>query len=414
MCDEANYGGGHANSCQAFEHTASMSTHRFMAGPEYRHSVVPGMANLSIDSSTKGGSPSPPPIYQFDGDADDKDEGPKSIEDNRSEDEHSPSPTWLEQLDSEVAYEYANMTPAEREARRLGLELDFEPVRRMQAESPSSDRIVREYADLSPSFYASRLANPIYNGKTITTTAKPRTPVPPAPESIGQWRCCKCNHAQDLYHHDKGEHLVSILNCICPHRSCENCHLTGYIKLYKPVQEPIPVQLDDSKVKFGVFCGTCGLSWRAQTVKNGVLDKISAVPKEMVKLGVKGSRSMHNLRDGESGGLTKSIHNLRALSNEMEKEHGKQANSVMVYFSGITCTCGNVLDANSLCFQIVEAATTVKKEEVEQEHVVVKKDPTFTATSEDRAKGIGKSTLTLDVRGRGRIRHANPLMSNPA
>jgi hypothetical protein len=38
--------------------------------------------------------------------------------------------------------------------------------------------------------------------------------------------------------------------------------------------------------------------------------------------------------------------------------------------------------------------------------------PDFTATAEDKTKGIGKSTLTLDGTGK-RVRHENPLMSNP-
>jgi hypothetical protein len=73
-----------------------------------------------------------------------------------------------------------------------------------------------------------------------------------------------------------------------------------------------------------------------------------------------------------------------------------------------------VLGADGLCFQIVEA-TAAEKKEVKEEKVVVKRKPapTFTATPEDRAKGLGKSTLTLESKGRGRIRHANPLMSNP-
>jgi hypothetical protein len=418
MYGEPDNTGNTADIHQAFQHISSVSPVglRDMAGPEHGYSVAADLNNLTIDSSSKEQSPSPPPFdCYFEGDTDNKDDGTKTIKDDCSDDEQSTPLIQLEQIDVEVANKDVDMTPAEREARRLGLELDFEPVRRMQAESPSFDHVVREYTDLSPSFYSAHLTKPIYDGKTITTTAKAETPIThalPAPEPIGQWRCCKCTHAQDLYHHPKAEHPVSILNCICPHRSCENCSLTGTIKPYMPVSEPIPVQLSDSKVKFGIFCSTCGLSWRAQPVKNGVLDKISAVPKEMSAKLVKNSKSMHNLRET---GLTKSVHNLRALSNEMEKEHGKQESGVMVRFSGIACTCGNMLGADSLCFQIVEALTVEKEKEVKEEHVIKRKPvSTFTATPEDRAKGLGKSTLTLEPKGRGRIRHVNPLMSNPA
>lgn len=40
------------------------------------------------------------------------------------------------------------------------------------------------------------------------------------------------------------------------------------------------------------------------------------------------------------------------------------------------------------------------------------KEKSFGATEEDKKKGIGKETLTLEVKGK-RVRHANPLMSNP-
>jgi hypothetical protein len=40
-------------------------------------------------------------------------------------------------------------------------------------------------------------------------------------EPIGQWRCCKCKRGQDLHLNNQGQHLVSTLNCVCPHRSCE-------------------------------------------------------------------------------------------------------------------------------------------------------------------------------------------------
>jgi hypothetical protein len=325
----------------------------------------------------------------------------------------SPSPPHLEQS----ARGEEDLLPAQREALRLGLEINYGSVHRMNTESAASDRVVRQYEDLGSDFYASRAAKPVYDGKAIANSgagASSSTTLEP----VGQWHCCKCDYVQDLFKHDQGDHLVTVLYCTCPHRSCDNCSLTGDIKLYKPVQEPIPVQLSDDEQKqvlFGVFCGNCGLSWRAQEIKNSVIDKISAVPKDLAKLGaapldkLRSSRSMHNLRGEASGSATKSTLNLRALSNEMEKEHGKQANHVLVKFSGIQCSCGNTLGTSSLCCQIVES----KEEKAPvQEPVVVKKEPTFTATPEDRAKGIGKSTLTVEVKGK-RVRHANPLMSNP-
>jgi hypothetical protein len=408
MYREVDCGGSNANVRQAFQHNTTIMNEQdqLVAGPRYEHSIADKMQNLSVSSTAVGQSqsPSPPPIEQFDGEGDSKYDNSISAPNNSVAENHSP-PT--SQLDSASHTSDPSLTPAEREARRLGLELDFSDVHRLNSSSSASDTVVRQYTDVPSSFYASRLANPVYSGASISNSKAHL----PAPQPIGHWRCCKCNHQKDLYHHDKGEHLVSILLCICPHRSCENCALSGAIKLYKPLQEPIPVLVggDGENDKFGIFCGTCGLSWRAQTIKANttVLEKISAVPKNL-GVGVKGSKSMHNLR-GRDSPLTKSSINLRALSNEMEKEYGKQADSVMVYFSGIQCTCGSVLDTSCLCFQIVEKA----EEDKEEEKVIIKKEePTFSTTMEDRAKGIGKATLTLDVKGK-RVRHANPLMSNP-
>jgi hypothetical protein len=334
-----------------------------------------------------------------------------------------PSPPMPEEDKNKIGIETVDkvekvddgMTPHEREALRLGLELDLSRPDLLLA---SSD-MVRVYKDLGSDFYTTRDAGTIYDGSAVNSGST-NTPQD-QPEPIGTWRCCKCDDTQELYQYDQDQHLVSILNCACPHKSCENCTLAGSIKLYQPVQEPIPVQLSDDShkhVNFGVFCSNCGLSWRAQIVKDTTLvQKISAVPKDLAKRSahplekLRDARSMSNLR-GELSNKVSSIPtksstlNLRQLSNEMEKEHGKQANSVMVKFSGIQCSCGGVVDAASLCFQIVEPT---KKDEIDvAEPVVV--EPSFTATREDQAKGIGRSTLTLMD---GRIRHANPVMSNP-
>lgn len=265
--------------------------------------------------------------------------------------------------------------------------------------------------------------------------------------SIGLWRCCKCGKAHNLYPQEQGQNLIKALECDCPHRSCEDCALTGDIKPFKPVQEPIPVQLSDvdKRILFGIFCGDCGSSWQAAPVSDVVgsrtkRQKISAVPKNLVqhtahpldKLRV--SRSMANLRGdptpkAHSPKAFKSTYNLRVLSDEMEKEHGKQANSVMVMFSGIVCTCGRTLTTCDLCFQIVEQPKQLEQHEqseqserlehdaeepdvIAREELKLRKEPTFSATAEDIAKGIYEPTLTLIVKDRT-IHHPNPLKSNP-
>jgi hypothetical protein len=236
-------------------------------------------------------------------------------------------------------------------------------------------------------------------------------------EPIGQWRCCKCKRGQDLYLNNQGQHLVSILNCVCPHRSCENCTLTGLIKPYQPVQEPIPVPLSSDKhklVRFGMFCGSCGLSWRAQLVKGSMLQHISAMPKNLAKCGsekMRRSKSMNNLLGTVSTPKAPvrdaTVLNLRALSNEMEKQHGKQAGVVMVTFSGIQCTCGRALDTSALCFQVAEPP-----DEPVMTDEVVADTSRFTATPSDLGKGIGTSTITFRIKGKT-FSHLNPLMSNP-
>jgi hypothetical protein len=333
-------------------------------------------------------------------DAPSGDSGPSSQPDD-PERYMSPAEKTARELGLEIDFSNLHIpTPAEREARHLGLLINFDDVMRMNRESSANDRTVRQYTDVPASYYAAQRDRPIYSGASISSAKSSATP---APKVIGQWCCCQCGHVQDLYLHDEGEHMVSILMCACPHRSCENCSLYGSIKLYTPVHEPFAVQLSetDEKIKFGVFCSSCGLSWRAQPVKSAptVMEKISAVG-----AAVKGAKSMHNLR-GDSASLAKSSANLRQLSNEMEKEHGKQADSCLVFFSGIKCSCGNVLGTSCLGFQLVE--------EAEEEEKVVKEAPTFASTPDDRAKGIGKEILTLLADTDSRVRHPNPLMGNP-
>ncbi|KAH7073012.1 hypothetical protein BKA63DRAFT_392707, partial [Paraphoma chrysanthemicola] len=273
---------------------------------------------------------------------------------------------------------------------------------------------VREYKGLGEDFHAARNANPIYDGNTISTAIAGKPPQHTS-EPLGRWRCCKCGGGCELYEHDDSDNLVGAVTCVCPHRSCENCTLTGRIKTYKPVQEPIPVQLADDKpkqVQFGVLCNNCGLSWRAQTVKDTVRQKVSAVPKTIAKAS---SQPLEKLRHTKS--LMKSNANLRAKSDEMEKEHGKQVKSVMVYFGGFNCTCGHTLDSSALCFQIVEAdeataATVVTTASTATPPPVVEPQPSFTASPEDRIRGIGNSVLKIR-RGGKIIYHPNPLASNP-
>lgn len=262
----------------------------------------------------------------------------------------------------------------------------------------------------------------------------------PMPPPIGLWRCCQCGKGHELFV-AQGQHLLAAVSCDCPHHSCEECALSGDTKAYKPVQEPIPIQLSDAtkRILFGVFCSDCGTSWKARTVSDIVgsqtmRQKVSAVPKSLVQHGahplgkLRASRSMANLL-GSSASTSpslkayKSTYNLRALSNEMEKQHGTQADTVLVEFSGINCTCGRTLDSSDLCFQIVEQPENNHVDElacqcgpepgvVSEEPEVTSKQPVSTATPEDIAKGHDTPMLMFTVQGNA-IRHASPLRSNP-
>ncbi|KAL6706852.1 hypothetical protein ACN47E_004995 [Coniothyrium glycines] len=197
------------------------------------------------------------------------------------------------------------------------------------------------------------------------------------------------------------------------------------------MREPEVVQLsedEDKQIRFGVFCDGCGLSWRAQEVvdkKKTALQRLSAMPRNMMKKGLhplRHSKSWSNMSASSPGfekalvvPVSGSTFNLRQLSSEMEKGHGKQADVTSVKFTGIQCTCGLVTDATSLCFQIVDAPVIAEVKEggdpqTEPEVVLEqRKAPKFTTTPQDLARGHGTPMLTM----KGGVRHPNPLRSAP-
>lgn len=247
---------------------------------------------------------------------------------------------------------------------------------------------------------------------------------------IGKWCCCKCGSSHDVYSVANGQHPVNALNCNCMHGSCSKCTLEGLIKQFVPMIEPEVVHLSEDKnkaVRFGVFCDGCGQSWRAQKVHDdtnkkaavkAALTRISAIPGRLNKRdphplkNVRASRSMDHLLHPRTPCATmatsKSVLNLRALSNEMQKEHGKQAELVSVRFTGIKCDCGMTTDSNSLCFQIVDPPKDFYRVQF-MKQMAGRRLAGFGTTPEDKARGHGTPILVL----RGYIRHPNPLMSNP-
>lgn len=260
-----------------------------------------------------------------------------------------------------------------------------------------------------------------------TITFAPESTEVPSP--CGKWRCCKCKRGHAVYSSAHGQHPVSVLSCVCAHRSCSKCTLEGLLKQFVPMSEPEVVPLSEDKdkaVRFGVFCDGCGLSWRAQEVHDSV--KKEAVKSALLQVSgmhrrltarkphplerIRASRSMSNLRTPPQPSApmaaSKSVFNLRALSNEMKKEHGEQADLVSVKFTGVKCTCGMTTDATSLCFQIVDPPKDFHKVQFAKQ-MAGRRVAGFGSTPEDKARGHGTPMLTL----KGCRRHPNPLMSNP-
>lgn len=253
-------------------------------------------------------------------------------------------------------------------------------------------------------------------------------------EPIGKWRCCKCHLGHRIYSFAKEVHPISTLNCECIHKSCLDCTFeSDQVKRYVPIREPEVIRLySDSgmQIRFGVVCDGCGLSWRAQEVMNkkiGRFQRISAMHRNMIK------KRLHQLQHSQSltnvpspaTSFTKtglpdggSNMDLRQLSREMEKGHGKQVEATAVRFTGIRCTCGLVTDATSLCFQIVDPPLVIvvggsvgKERETRADQSILSEEAPPSALVEgDHERGYGEPVLRLV---KGKVVHPNALRSNP-
>lgn len=250
---------------------------------------------------------------------------------------------------------------------------------------------------------------------------------------IGKWRCCKCQSGHQIYRFETGQHLISILNCPCKHRSCKSCTFQGNVRRFAPIDDTggvasVPLPDDDGDtIRFGVICRTCGLSWRAERVKQpkrhvSLRRKLSVMPKANTLHRLRHTRSMIQLgfiseshpwesRPGTAMSKSRSIIDLKLASDSQAKgaRVEGQARGAEVRFYGIECTCGSVTDTGSVCFQIVETPKV-------EDNVGSKGQISIEATGpaepqsvlELRAKGYG--TPTLHLRGGP---HPNPLRSNP-
>jgi hypothetical protein len=208
--------------------------------------------------------------------------------------------------------------------------------------------------------------------------------------------------------------------------------LEGLVRQFVPMNEPevVPLSEDRTKaIRFGVFCDGCGLSWRAEVVRDqektkrlmkSAFQRIYAVPRHIKKRSphplerIRTSRSMNSLnslalpRSDMPLTASKSALGLRALSNEMEKEHGEQAKLVSVRFTGIKCSCSMATDATSLCFQVVDPPKDFHTVQFAKQ-MAERNVAGFGSTLADKERGHGTPTLTV----KNGVRHPNPLMSNP-
>ena len=254
--------------------------------------------------------------------------------------------------------------------------------------------------------------------------------VPP----VGKWRCCECQRGHDIYRFDTGERLVSILSCLCKHRSCRGCTFHGNVRRFAPIDDvsgvaSVPVARENGRNnRFGVVCRTCGLSWRAETVKTPkrgdyLRQRLSILPKKvnplhklrhtrsMVHLGLSREHHAYESRPGTALSTSRSVFNLRSASDSQAKgtKPEEQAQGAEVRFYGIECICSTVTDSRSLCFQVVDvpevgdAVVSRKKMRVEAAEAAGPKP-----TSDLRAKGHDRPMLHMKGGS-----HPNPLFSNP-
>ncbi|KAF2644354.1 hypothetical protein P280DRAFT_515297 [Massarina eburnea CBS 473.64] len=217
-------------------------------------------------------------------------------------------------------------------------------------------------------------------------------------DEAAKWHCCRCRRGQRIFVSNDAEHIIGALSCsACPHKPCNDCTLSGIVKLFVPLEEPtlVPVSEVNNEVWFGTVCGHCGLSWRAKE-----LGRQSKGLKKMPNLG-------HLHRSLLSSGTLRKVRSRLfpgSKSGLTPPNPGKQAKFAAVRLTGYECTCRHWIDEASLCFQVFGKPTQRKPGDNEEDTTVAS-----SATSDLQAMGHHEETIVMS---RG-IRHANPLRSNP-
>ena len=251
---------------------------------------------------------------------------------------------------------------------------------------------------------------------------------------IGKWRCCECLRGHEIYRFEAAQHMISVLNCLCRHRSCKSCTFQGSIRRFAPIYDIegvalIPVFEGNGKpTRFGVICHTCGLSWCAEKVKEPkrhrfLRKKLSYLPKKINPLRkLRHTQSMINLslspgahpeesRPGSAMSTFRSTFNMISASDTLTKvaKPEEQVQGAQVRFYGIVCTCGTITNSSSVCFQVVDTSDanigSVRKDQTTIEATNIAQ---YRYTRELKTKGYGTSKLYL----KGGV-HPNPLLSNP-
>lgn len=251
---------------------------------------------------------------------------------------------------------------------------------------------------------------------------------------LGRWQCCECRRGHGVYRFEEGQHLISILACVCPHRSCKNCTFQGRIKCFAPIYDfegsalmPVAGGQGEEMYK-GIVCRLCGLSWQAQEAsvpKRRITfrQRLSILPKKVNRmLTLRHARSMIHLgvpHDPQSDDhrpdtvlpVSRSFMNLRSLSESQEKEPRlvKQAPGIQVRFYGIECTCGHITDERDICFVFLDL-TNYKSDGTSRTQtgpeVMQSPEPPYLPILRE----MGHGTPNLHLKGGA---HPNPLMSNP-
>lgn len=217
-----------------------------------------------------------------------------------------------------------------------------------------------------------------------------------------KWHCCNCFHRRDIHIFNK-DHIIGALACVCPHKPCETCGLSGIVKPFEPIEEPaiVPVSPENNEIWFGVVCPCCGLSWRAKELR-----RHSKLLKKMPSFSM-AQHHQKRLLGPADGGKLRRVRSTLTLTNKRNITPPgpvKQAEFAAVSFGGFECTCGHAINDAAMRFQVTGPPT---------KRVQVSSGPKARKswwTTRPELKNLGHGKPQLEIQG---TKHANPLRSCP-